>query len=237
MRGRDNRVWKNRVCPHFSHVSRCSRGFTLVELLVALTLLGLISVLLFGGLRFGARAWDAGESRLAALGEVEAVQTLLRRQLAQITVPRQVRTEDGRSPMFAGSAGSLRYVAPLPARTGLGGLYVFDLDTGGAGEGLSLAWRVHRPDVPLAERNQELAGERLLLPGAAAVRFSYYGRHRPEEPLAWRDDWDAASTMPLLIRVEVSFPAGDGRRWPELIVAPMFGRGPVIAAEALEVAP
>ena len=37
---------------------RDAAGFTLIELLVTLTLVGLISLVLFGGLRFGTRAWD-----------------------------------------------------------------------------------------------------------------------------------------------------------------------------------
>ena len=42
------------------------RGYSLVEVLVALTLLGRISVALVTGLRFGARAWEHGDTRLAA---------------------------------------------------------------------------------------------------------------------------------------------------------------------------
>ena len=48
-----------RLCrPRGHHRHRSEAGFTLIELLVALTLLGLISVVLFGGLRFGTRAWE-----------------------------------------------------------------------------------------------------------------------------------------------------------------------------------
>ena len=39
-------------------LSQGAAGFTLVELLVAMTLLGFLTVLLFGGLRFGTRAWE-----------------------------------------------------------------------------------------------------------------------------------------------------------------------------------
>ncbi len=38
---------------------RRQAGFTLVELLVAMTLLAFLSITLFGGLRFGARSWEA----------------------------------------------------------------------------------------------------------------------------------------------------------------------------------
>jgi general secretion pathway protein J len=216
---------------------RRSAGFTLIELLVTLTLLGLLSVLLFGGLRFGARAWDAGSTQLAALGEVEAVQMLLHNQLGQITLPRQVRTEDERAPMFSGSPGALRYVAPLPIHRGIGGLYVFELGMAEGGADLALSWRLHRPDVALAERTAEQADRRVLLADVAGVSFSYFGRPKPEDPLGWYDNWDARSGLPLLIRVEVAFNAEDKRRWPELIVAPMFGRGATVIEEPEVAAP
>ena len=41
------------------------RGFTLLELLIAMTLLGLLMLGLFGGLRLGARVWEAGDARAA----------------------------------------------------------------------------------------------------------------------------------------------------------------------------
>ena len=39
-------------------------GFTLLELLIAMSLLGFILALLFAGMRLGARSWDAGEARV-----------------------------------------------------------------------------------------------------------------------------------------------------------------------------
>ncbi|MGH8653245.1 MAG: prepilin-type N-terminal cleavage/methylation domain-containing protein, partial [Gammaproteobacteria bacterium] len=48
-----------------SSQQRAGRGFTLVELLLALTLTGLIMVALYSGLRVGTRASDAAETRAA----------------------------------------------------------------------------------------------------------------------------------------------------------------------------
>ena len=62
------------------------RGFTLVELLVVLALLGLVSVALIGALRFGLRAWDTGERRVEQLNRVQAVQAFLRRRIQQATL-------------------------------------------------------------------------------------------------------------------------------------------------------
>jgi len=45
---------------------RRAHGFTLVELLIALTLLALISAVIFGALDLSGRSWDRGEVRAEA---------------------------------------------------------------------------------------------------------------------------------------------------------------------------
>ena len=57
------------------------RGFTLIEILIAMTLLGLLMAMLSGGLRLGTRAWEASDTRSAELARLEAVQGFIRRSL------------------------------------------------------------------------------------------------------------------------------------------------------------
>ena len=132
-------------------------GFTLIELLVALTLLGLISVVLFGGLRFGTRAWEAGNLRAEQLARVQAVQALLRRRISQALPPKSAAADaaDGRK-NFAGEPDALQFFAVMPSRAGVGGIYAFELaviegsDWEGApaekGVLLEFTWRLHRGD-------------------------------------------------------------------------------------------
>ena len=42
---------------------RSQSGFTLLELVVAITLMGLVLVMLYSGLRLGLTSWDNGEQR------------------------------------------------------------------------------------------------------------------------------------------------------------------------------
>ena len=62
---------------------RAEAGFTLLELLVSMTLLALLAIAMFGSLRFGARAWDRSEAHGAGMEQVRLVQQLLRRDLEQ----------------------------------------------------------------------------------------------------------------------------------------------------------
>ena len=96
-----------------------SGGFTLVELLVATTLLALLSVVLFGGLRFGARAWDAGGESIERTSETEAAQEVLRRTLVEALAFRGAGEED--QPAFSGQVDRIGFVAPMPRHAGSAG--------------------------------------------------------------------------------------------------------------------
>jgi len=59
------------------------RGFTLVELLIALSLIGLITLLLFSGLRLGTRAWEGVETTADRTAELRVARNFLERALVQ----------------------------------------------------------------------------------------------------------------------------------------------------------
>ena len=58
-------------------------GFTLLELLAALTVLAVLMTMMFGGLRFGARVWETGDRGLRGLAELQTASGFIRRQIAQ----------------------------------------------------------------------------------------------------------------------------------------------------------
>ena len=210
-------------------------GFTLIELLVALTLFGLISVVLFGGLRFGTRAWETGQARIEHLAEIEAVQGLLRRQIAQIMAPtvrpgRRARLTDSVT-VFEGETDRVHFAAHVPPHLGVGGIYLFEIgvnDDGRSGRQLDLVWHLYRPDEPsirtedIDEEGTLLSGRRTLIEGIEEVEFSYFGV--PSEDLGlerdgdWHEDWIDELALPTLIAIKVDFPEGDRRAWPELVV-------------------
>ena len=216
---------------------RGTAGFTLIELLVAMTLVGLISLVLFGGLRFGTRAWEAGTTRAEASREVAIVQSLLRRQLSQAVLPARPSADDDGPPAFVGEDQVLRFVAPLSAHVGFGGLYLFELaiERAAAGRRLMMRWQPYRADQ-LDAFDDAVMEERSLIDDVEQAAFSYFGALGARELVDWHDRWtleqsqseDKPVALPELVSLGISFPAGDLRHWPELVVAP---RAAILAEE------
>ena len=218
-----------RARPARRHGHPSAAGFTLIELLVALTLLGLVSVVLFGGLRFGTRAWEAGDLRAAQLAQVQAVQALLRRRIAQALPPGPEGDElTERRAVFSGAPDTLRFLAAVPSRAGVGGIYAFDLAAieDDAGVRLELTWRLHRADdEAIGDDTPEagLGGRRVLIEGLAGARFRYFGAPLRGQTAEWGDSWEVDAGLPELISIQAEFPERDRRAWPDLNVAPMLG--------------
>ena len=196
-------------------------GFTLIELLVVLALLALTSLAMVGALRFGLRAWETGERRVEQSNRIQAVQGFLRQRIHQaLPTPRRAdRTEPATT--FAGTMEDLRFTAPLPAHLGIGGLHVYALrlDEDGDGRRMVLDWRLYRPEDSESIEAAG-AGTANLLDGVESMTLSYFGASRDGGDPDWHDQAEMAAGLPDLIRLRVTFPAGDDRLWPELVVAP-----------------
>jgi general secretion pathway protein J len=206
------------------------RGFTLLELLVAITLLGVLMAALFGALYLGARVWETGEARLDASARVQVVQDFLRQQLGQ-TVP---LTEIGQDPraapamLFVGESNGLRFVSLLPAHLGGGAnLMELALQPSPAGDGLEdLVLRMRPLDLAEEEEAASELEERVLVEAVARLEIAYFGAERPEAAPIWWQEWQGQRSLPALVRMRLGFPEGDRRRWPELIVGLMVDLPP-----------
>ncbi len=196
------------------------RGFTLIELLVVLALLGLISLAMVGALRFGLRAWDTGERRVEQLNRIQAVQGFLRQRLHQaLPTPRRADRTTDSATTFAGTMEDLRFTAPLPAHLGVGGLHVYALRLDEDGRRMVLDWRLYRPEE---SESIEATGDGTakLLDDVESMTLSYFGASRDGADPDWHDAAEWSAGLPDLVRLRVTFPAGDDRHWPELVVAP-----------------
>jgi len=178
-----------------------SRGFTLVELLIALSLIGIIMLLLFSGLRLGSRSWEAVDRVSERVADLRIARNVIERALRQ-TRELAVVLDGVEVPVFAGDAEALEWAAPLSDHVGIPGLYILRLTLEDAGEYPRLVltrWLLH-PDIlegtdeapawePLMDQlgsaedlgpfDRDLAagayGRTVLLPQVARFQLDYFG--------------------------------------------------------------
>ena len=197
---------------------RGQAGFTLLELVVAITLMGLVLVVLYSGLRLGLNGWDSGEARAEATNRLRLTAEFLRRQLAQSMTVYRINDQQEKTVGFAGQADRIEFVAPMLAQLGQGGLYRVRIE---AGDGrLWIRWRPYWPADPTAGEERET----VLLDGVSGVEWAYFGAERDDDPHPqWRSNWASPTGRPTLVRLNLNL---QGQPWPDLVVALSAGLPP-----------
>ena len=192
------------------------RGFTLLEMMIALALLSLMLVVLFGGLRLGARSWDAAEAKLGRVGDCLLIQDFIRRQLQQAK-PVLRNSQDKRVEIaFEGDFERLSFIAPLPIRRGQGGLYSFSL---AVDEDEQLTIRYYPFDETADEiPDESKIDQEILLDNVAEITFEYFGTvDDTSQTRSWQDRWQDRQTLPMLVRLNLET-TDTINKWPEMVV-------------------
>ncbi len=192
----------------FEWLKRDSQGFTLLELIVALTLMGMVLGLVFGGFHLISRNLARGRAQLERTNEMRAVTSFLRQSLrGQRDV--EERGGGGRKRAFSGSPHRLRFVAPLFLQQAMSGLY--EIRFRWTGDRLLMDWRPFRPNL----ENRPPFQHRLVSAQITACSFRYYGRRESGRQAAWHPSWDRPQRIPQAVRIALS---GEKMPWPPLIV-------------------
>ena len=199
------------------------RGFTLVELLIAISLLALMSSVLFGALNLSGRSWDAGEAKAESTANMRLASDYLRTQLTT-QHPQRMRKQLEFPLLFAGERDEVRYAAALPGRVGLGGIWYYRVVVAPVADKDTKALVLERviPDLEGTAMPSFADVERsVLVDDVKSLKFSYFGRDAdasPDMTPTWRDRWDNPQLLPQLIRMEVV--PGKGQPWPAVVIAP-----------------
>lgn len=196
-------------------------GFTLLELLISLTILALFVPILFGGFSFGARVWERTERAQNQQGLV-VVRTFLKRQLRSAALPMMSAFYGSVAKTFSGQENELLFVASLPQSAGtLGrGMYVLKMKT--SKEGLKSLIVLWRPEFTTIENSGNIyeATEVTLIENVRRLSISYFGFSHNSQSDVWAPSWSDSERLPQLVRIAIEFPLHDKRKWQPLIVAP-----------------
>ncbi|TWI56680.1 general secretion pathway protein J [Pseudomonas duriflava] len=195
-------------------MKQAARGFTLLEVLLAISLLGILMVLIGSSLISANRTLARSESFTARLDEVRASQNFLRRALQQALPLPLDPLAQGAPAVFLGEPQEMRYTASLPAHLG-GGLHMQTLRLGGAEQERWL-------QIDFAKRIEQNAtqawGEpQRLLREVKHLRLSYSGLDQNGKPTDWLPRWPWPQRLPQRIRIDLE--AQGPIAWPPLQIA------------------
>ena len=192
------------------------RGFTLVELLLALTLMSMLLGLAYGGLRAATRATDRGQDILEDSSRIRMAHQFVRKQLNQVSPLVFEQSEDGvERTVFVGEERRIRYVAPMPGYLGFGGPQVQELAVVRGKDSLELVLS----HALLQGFEEDFLYERDPIPlvgNIANARFSFLGLDETGELAGWTSTWDEPGTLPKSIALEIEFEEDVYIHWPLL---------------------
>ncbi len=178
-------------------------GFTLIEILLAVAILCLITLVVGSSVGLGLRAWDKGEAEVDRSQRARVLVDRLSQQLKS-AYPYHVEADGKKSIAFVGRPASLWFVTTSPNGFKWASYYVK--------ESLLLYGEGVMPEKTVTEK---VSGEgEVLDPKASSVQFGYFSVAEGR----WVDTWDSGRTLPGAVRIK----AGD---YPQFVVSlPMGSR-------------
>jgi general secretion pathway protein J len=188
-------------------------GYTLVELLASLIIVGMVSMMMLSGITAGRRVWERADIANSQGEAISGAQMLLRERLERA----YPATRYDKIPTYAdffGIENGVSFLSPPRDIHAPSGLVRYTLMLAPNGDLLlsalsDLAIDPKAPGEPL-----------VLLHNVQQLDIAYYGVAPPDKSPAWHDQWQLLPALPLLMRVRVQFPPEDTRAWPDLLIKP-----------------
>ena len=203
------------------------KAFTLLELIISLTIIAVILAIIFGAFRIGIRAWEKGENDIDKLQRYRIVLDLIHRQLTSITY-KNVTIDDIEQLILKGDAKFFEFTShvSLKPENQFGIVYVKYRITENekAGETFS----AYEKNMVLFDKEFKISdiddNEFFeLIPNAQSISFEYLKppEQGMEEEPEWQNKWDPEDDqgLPLAVKLIV---VEDPEISPYVVIAPFY---------------
>ncbi len=187
--------------------ARRNRGFTLIEVLIALGIAAAALGITFGAVRVGLAAWRQGEARAERLQHARSLVALLEHVVGDAHPYRAGADDSGRI-VFEGAPDRLGFITATPAVPPAAAIAFVAIRLSREDGALALEQGVLPAREPLEATEPVLRD-----PEVTALRFRYL---RAEDG-TWNDRWNAADEQGLPAAVEVTLTTAQGAGAPVII--------------------
>ena len=211
---------------HLPKASR-SRGFTLIEVMLAILLLGILLAAAFGGVRAAVRGMEAGEHIVDRTNRLRVAQEFIRHQISRALPLAFGRDEStGVNLIFEGSRDSMRFVAPMPGYLSHGGPYVQTLELSNTRNGKQLLFTHAMLNGFDLDDLKKADSEPVVLMDQVDSGVFEYRKLDEEGNLAdWSDDWEDSGVTPIMVRIRLKLQKSALSGWPDLEIPLMLDAG------------
>lgn len=190
---------------------RAPSGFTLIELVLALSIVAIMVTMLFSGLRVGLRAWQSGEDRAGILQHSRSMTQMFEDALGGTYWYLDLLEQGANTPvlLFKGEKDRVYFVTgtpPLPPATPI----PFVAVTLSIDQGTTPGFAIRQKALPNFDPFEEVAPS-VVDPTVTSLRFRYL-----RDAGSWEEAWDAVEERSLPQAVEVTLRAMVNGREEEL---------------------
>jgi general secretion pathway protein J len=193
-----------------------SKGFTLIEVLIAMTLLSIMVVLLFTSLKICADSWEKGESKITDVNDVAVVYNFFQRHLSEAKpLWNDLSSDEEKTFSFQGKAQSLQFVSAFPASASRSGLQLFSIDSQEE-DNVPVVKVTLTPFFPVAEGEEWHKEEVTLIKHVSEFTLAYFGSDDGVSEGSWEDEWLDKEVLPQLVKINIELE--NGIFWPEMII-------------------
>jgi len=173
-----------------------SYGFTLLELLISIVMLGIIILIVTGAMRLGLRSVDAGEKKAESLERFRSSLNIIDSQI-QSLFPITYNEEGTVNSNFTGSRESLQFST--------------NYSIWGVQKGyVTVSYNVSSEDTgkPVLYASENIMGmedsrETKLLDSFDEIYFEYFYKDPTEEEGKWVEEWTDTANIPEKIRLHL----------------------------------
>lgn len=176
-----------------------SRGFTLLELLISITMLALITGILGWTLSMAHRTLDKGERKIHYLERMKVSFSLVESQLQSLS-PYQYNDDEGQKKLFfSGGKNKLMFSSNYSLWRGAGGntFVTYDVHTNEKGKQF---FKITEQIIGLEAKN-----EAVLFDDCTSINFEYFLKNAFEEG-KWVEEWPSDEKgMPDKIKINIAY--------------------------------